>query len=167
MGEIVNKVAQSGIITLELEQWTPKDALCSIDLASILFQGLVLREKEFRAWIKEHPWSEYQGRWVAVSCSADAIIPNWAWMLVSSALCAVQAKAVFGTIEDAEHARWRSIIQSMDITPYQDARVVVKGCSGEAIPTLVYMEITARLQPIAKSIMFGEPCSTVPVFKRS
>lgn len=167
MEEIVNKVAQSGIITLELEQWAPQDEISSIDIAHILFQGLVLREKDFRDWIKQHDWSIYRGKWVAVHCSADAIIQHWAWMLVSSALTEVDAIPFLGSITEAKNARWKAIIQSMDLSAYHQARVVVKGCSGEAIPALAYMEITARLQPIVKSIMFGEPCSTVPVFKRS
>ena len=167
MDEIVNKVAQSGIITLELDQWAPKERVESLDIAPVLFQGMALREKDFRAWIKEMNWGAFEGRWVAVHCSADAIIPHWAWMLIASALTTHQAIGFFGTPAAAQEARWKSIIQGIDITPYEDARVVVKGCSGENIPEWVYADITMRLQPIVKSILFGEPCSTVPVYKKA
>ena len=167
MDEIVNKVAQSGIITLELDQWAPKDRIESIDISTVLFQGMVLREKDFRAWIKEKNWGEFQGKWVAVHCSADAIIPHWAWMLIASALTTHQAIGFFGTPAAALEARWKSIIHGIDIAPYENSRVVVKGCGGEAMPESVYAEVTMRLQPVVESIMFGEPCSTVPVYKKA
>lgn len=166
MDEIVNKVAASGLITIDLEELYPAGERTSIDLANQLWQGLALREKDFRAWIQTHDWSQYQGKHVAVHCSVDAIIPAWAFMLVASALSDYATTVVQGSNEDLEQVLFRNVIDSLDISTYQDKRCVIKGCSNLPVPQSAYSHLVVRLRPIARSIMFGEPCSTVPVFKR-
>ncbi len=166
MDEIVNKVAASGLITIDLEELYPAGERTSIDLANQLWQGLALREKDFRAWIQTHDWSQYQGKYVAVHCSVDAIIPAWAFMLVASALSDYATTVVQGSNEDLEQVLFRNMIDSLDISAYQDKRCVIKGCSNLPVPQSASSHLVVRLRPIARSIMFGEPCSTVPVFKR-
>jgi hypothetical protein len=164
---LVNKVASSGLITIDLEHLLPAAHWMEVDLSPLLFQGLVLREKEFRDWVKTHHWEQYQGAHVYMHCSADAIVPQWAFMLVATQLA---GRAAWMAQADAREARnlWtHQIIEGMDITTYRDARVVIKGCSDAKIPGHAYTLLTARLQPIVKSLMFGEPCSTVPLFKRA
>jgi hypothetical protein len=166
MDEIVNKVAASGLITIDLEELYPAGERTSIDLANQLWQGLALREKDFRAWIQTHDWSQYLGKHVAVHCSVDAIIPAWAFMLVASALSDYATTVVQGSNEDLEQVLFRNVIDSLDISTYQDKRCVIKGCSNLPVPQSAYSHLVVRLRPVARSIMFGEPCSTVPVFKR-
>jgi hypothetical protein len=163
---LVNRVAQSGLITLNLEDYFPRDPLLSFDLKDYLFQGLILREKDFREALKTHEWTQYQGAHLAVHCSADAIIPVWAYMLVS-ALAAPYAIGV-RQCTTAEYIRshYEQVLATFDPEPFRDQRVVIKGCSDKPVPPAAYVELTRRLQPFAQSIMYGEPCSTVPVFKR-
>lgn len=166
MEEIVNKVAKSGLITLELEHFYAEGARKVIDLKDQLWQGLVLKEKDFREWIRTEQWENYRGAFVAVHCSADAIVPQWAFMLVSSALSGIARKVVFGNAEALEYALFSDALKNVVLEDYRDQRVVIKGCSHKPIPSGAYMEVVQMLQPVVKSIFFGEPCSTVPVYKR-
>ncbi len=166
MEQIVNKVAESGIITLDLEQFYPKGEIAVFDMKDHLFMGLILKEKDFRAALQTLDWEQYKEKNVAVTCSADAIIPVWAYMLVASYLQPVAKEIVFGdekTLVQTIISRNLSQIEAQD---YNDKRVVIKGCGEISIPDAAYMEVTAKLRPFAKSIMYGEPCSTVPIFKK-
>ncbi len=163
---LVNRVAQSGLITLDLETFYPEGEIVAFDLKDYLFMGLILKEKDFREALKAHDWTQYAGKNVAVFCSADAIIPMWAYMLVT-AYAAPYARDIFqGQPEQFVEAAFLKKIATLDLAPYEGKRLVVKGCSDRPVPPSAYVEITRRLQPIALSIMFGEPCSTVPVYKR-
>lgn len=166
MDEIVNKVAASGLVTIDLEELFPSGERVSIDLAAQLWQGLALREKDLRTWIQSHDWSQYQGKHIAVFCSADAIIPAWAYMLVASALSEFAATVVHGSSAELEQVLFRNIIESLDVNEFRDKRCIVKGCSNLPVPQSAYAHLVIKLRPVVRSIMFGEPCSTVPVFKR-
>ncbi len=163
---LVNRVAQSGLITIDLETFYPEGEIVPFDLKDYLFMGLILKEKDFREALKGHDWAQYSGKNIAVFCSADAIIPLWAYMLVT-AYAAPYARDVFQGVPEAfVEAAFLKKIAALDITPYEGRRLVIKGCSNRPVPPAAYVEITRRLQPIAQSILFGEPCSTVPVYKR-
>jgi hypothetical protein len=167
MSEVfVNKVANSGIITLDLEAWLPKEAIAVFDLKDHLFMGLILKEKDFREALKGLDWSSYAGRHVALTCSADAIIPVWAYMLVTSYLEPVALSVYTGTPEELQKQLFLKNLASINAADYTDQRVVVKGCGEVPIAPFAYGEITRLLRPVAKSIMYGEPCSTVPIYKK-
>jgi hypothetical protein len=136
------------------------------DIKENLFQGLMLREKDFREFIKTNDWSVYAGKNVAIICSADAIVPTWAYMLLAVKLTPIAHLMVFGDLAALEDALFRDALEKVDWTAFQEERVVVKGCGDLPVPVAAYVEITRRLQPIAKSIMYGEPCSTVPIYKK-
>ncbi|MBB4079929.1 ABC-type cobalamin transport system ATPase subunit [Lewinella aquimaris] len=163
---MVNKVAAAGLITLKLEDYWPERALVPFDLKEYLFMELILKEKDFREAIKEHDFSQYQDKVLLVYCSADAIIPAWAYMLVAAAAVPYTADIYQGT--EAEYLRdhYRRAVDRLDPENFADQRVVIKGCGDREVPAAAYLEITAKLRPVARSIMFGEPCSTVPVYKR-
>lgn len=166
MSEIVNKVKESGLIQLDLAAFKPRLPIQEIDLASNLWQGLILKEKDFRTWIKEHDWDHYKDSLVFIHCSADAIIPVWAYMLVSSQL---NDRGIFNVVGNKDELLKQAIIhsiQQVDLSEYRDGRIIIKGCSDIPFPAFAMTELVKYLQPVAKSIMFGEPCSTVPVFKR-
>ncbi|MBM3431763.1 MAG: DUF2480 family protein [Bacteroidetes bacterium] len=163
---IVNKVAESGLITLNLEDWFPKEEIRVFDLKEHLFMGLILKEKEFREALKHTDWSVYQNQYVSVTCSADAIIPAWAYMLVASYLSPVATGIFQGTAEEFRNTLFHRRIQQIDPKHFTDQRVVVKGCGELPVGPDAYLEITRILQPVAKSIMYGEPCSTVPIYKK-
>ncbi|TND09477.1 MAG: hypothetical protein FD123_1283 [Bacteroidetes bacterium] len=167
MDEIENKVAQSGLISLDLEDWYPAGGRVLLDIRDQLFQGLLLREKDFREYIKTHDWTQYKDKYVAVSCSADAIVPTWAYMLLSSVLEPFAKKIVFGNLETLETILYDELLNKLDIEQYRDARIVIKGCGNLPVPKSAYVELTRLLRPVAKSIMYGEPCSTVPIYKQS
>jgi len=166
MSEFVNKVADSGIITLNLEDYFPKEAVKLFDLKEFLFMGLILKEKDFREALKQLDVSPYQDKIVALTCSTDAIIPMWAYMLVTSLLEPVAKEIIFGNEEFAQQILLLRNIAALNKEEYSDQRVVVKGCGELPIKEAAYIEITKLLRPFAKSIMYGEPCSTVPVFKK-
>jgi hypothetical protein len=166
MEPIVNKVAESGIITLDLEQFYPKEAIAVFDMKDHLFMGLILKEKDFRAALQSLNWEQYSDKNVAVTCSADAIIPVWGYMLVASYLQPFAKEIVFGDEKLLLQTVLLKNMSTLSPEEYNDKRVVIKGCGEIAIPDAAYMEITARLRPYAKSIMYGEPCSTVPIFKK-
>lgn len=164
--EIINRVAQSALQTINLEDLYPSGERKELDIKDQLFQGLILREKDFREFVKTHDWSQYQDSYVAVFCSADAIVPTWAYMLLASRLEPYARFVLFGTPQELETHLFLQELKSFDVESYRDKPVVVKGCFDKPIPTSAYMEITRMLAPVAKSIMYGEPCSTVPIFKR-
>lgn len=163
---IVNKVAESGLISFDLENYYPKENRKVFDLKDHLFMGLILKEKDFRAALLQIDWNSYKDAYVAITCSADAIIPMWAYMLVASYLEPVAKMVVFGSEEELINQVLLKNIDNIDNTEYADQRIVVKGCGDLAIPEAAYVAITKKLRPVAKSIMYGEPCSTVPIFKK-
>lgn len=167
MDEIINKVAQSGIVEINLEKFAPGGERVLYDIKDNLWQGLALKEKDFRAFVKNNNWSEYLGKNVALYCSADAIIPTWAFMLLTAALQPFAKKIVYGDLNVLETVLWMESLSTINAGDFLDARVVIKGCSDKiSIPAGAYMEITRILKPVARSVMYGEPCSTVPVFKK-
>lgn len=162
---IINKVAASGIITLDLEELYPAAERAVFDLEPLLWQGIALKEDDLRAFCKTHDWSQYKDRFVGVHCSTDAIIPSWAYMLVATHLQPHAAFVTQGDAEQLERAVATRFVQQLDLEPYRSARVVVKGCSKVPVPLNAYVELAARLQPVVRSLMYGEPCSTVPLYK--
>jgi hypothetical protein len=165
--EIINKVAQSGLIEFNLEDYYPQGERVLYDLKDQLFQGLILREKDFREHVKNEDWSRYKDKYVAIHCSADAIVPTWAYMLLTTVLAKQAKKIVFGNLDTLETVLFDEVLSGLDILPFTDQRVVIKGCSNLPVPVSAYVEITRILQPVAKSIMYGEPCSTVPLYKKA
>jgi len=166
MDEIVNRVKESGLIAMDLADFKPTEELVGIDLADQLWQGLVLKEKDFRAWIKSNDWDQYASKAVYVYCSVDAIIPTWAYMLVGSKLGESGANYVIGNAETLSLKLLLDKIDAINLEDYQDGRIIIKGCADVHQPEVAMTELVRKLQPVAKSIMYGEPCSTVPVFKR-
>ncbi len=164
--EIVNKVAQSGLVSIDLEAFYPEGQRNVFDLKDWLYEGLILREKDFRERAKNYDWTQHQGAHVAVVCTADAIVPLWAFMLVASSLQGIAATVVQGDAEKLESLLFRKWMNTHDFSQYQDKRVIIKGCSNKPVPTDAFVEFVNRAQPYAINIMFGEPCSTVPVYKR-
>jgi hypothetical protein len=164
--DIVNKVAGSGIVSVDLEEYYPAGDRVVFDLKDLLYEGLILKEKDFRAYVKDHDWSGYQDKYVALHCSADAIVPTWAYMLLTTRLEPFARKVVFGDRTDLETALYYEALSRINPEEFRDQRVVVKGCSNLPVPASAYVEITRLLRPFAKSIMYGEPCSTVPLYKK-
>lgn len=165
--EIVNRVAKSGLITLNLEEFYPEGERVLYDIKENLWEGIALKEKDFRAFVKEHDWSQYQGKFVALHCSVDAIVPTWAYMLLATKLEPFAKKVVFGDLDTLETILFEeSINQNIKAEDYEDARIVIKGCSGKVVPPSAYVKLTEMLRPYAKVIMYGEPCSTVPLYKK-
>lgn len=163
---IVNRVANSPLVTFDLEEFYHSGERVLLDIADQLYEGLILREKDFRAWVKETDWSVYKGKNVAVWCSVDAIIPTWAYMLLTTRISPFAHTVVFGTLEDLEKAIYQNALTSVDIEKFRDKKVVVKGCGKYQVPESAYVEITRLLTPVASSIMYGEACSTVPLYKK-
>jgi len=166
METIVNKVAESGIITLDLAPYIPAaDSLATFDLKPFLFREMILKEKDYRAALQTHDWAQYEDKHVAIMCSVDAIVPVWAYMLAASYLQPVAASVYFGTTDEMIKALVTQHVNEIDATEYTDKRVVIKGCGDTPIPDAAYVIVTHHLRPVAKSIMYGEPCSTVPIYK--
>lgn len=165
-GEIINRIAQSPILTFKLEDYYQPGERVVIDVKDQLFQGMILREKDFRAYVREHDWSQYEGKFVAVTCSADAIVQTWAYMLLAVKLAPYAAHTTFGTLEDLERDLFFQQLDEIDFAQFEGRPIVVKGCSNIKVPTAVYVEATRRLKPYAKKLSYGEPCSTVPLYKR-
>ena len=162
---LINRVAASKLITINLEDFFPKEEIVIFDLKDYLFRELILKEKDFRKALKEFDWSQYAKKQVLITCSTNAIIPIWAYMLVT-AYATPFAKNVFqGTKEEFYKKAFSDTLSQLDISQYENKLLVIKGCSGNPVPLSAYVELTRLLQPVAKSIMFGEPCSTVPIFK--
>jgi hypothetical protein len=164
--EFVNKVAESGLITLDLEKYIPKEETTVFDLKEFLFMGMILKEKDFREALKKQDWEIYRNKHVAITCSADAIIPVWAFMLAATYLQPVAKNILLGNEKELYKSVFLKNISSINTAEFIDKRVVIKGCGETPIDDFAYTEATKMLMPVAKSIMYGEPCSTVPVFKR-
>jgi len=164
--EIINRVANSKLVTIDLEDLYPKGQRLVFDIKDWLLEGLVLREKEFRASAKAHDWSQYEGAYVALTCSTDAIIPGWAYMLLSTYLAPVAKKVVVGDPEMLETVIYTEVLLEFDVSDYQDLPVIIKGCSKKPVPKNAYLQLINKLQTVAKSIMYGEACSSVPLFKK-
>jgi hypothetical protein len=163
---IVNKVAQSGLVTLDPAAFYPEGDRAVYDIKDNLFMGLMLREKDFREFVKTHDWSQYNGKNVAVTCTADAIVPAWAYMLLANKLAPFAREVVFGNEDVLETVLFEKSIAKMDVEQYRDQRIVLKGCGDIPVPVSAYVELTKKLTPVVKSLMFGEPCSTVPIYKK-
>lgn len=166
MEEIVNKVAESSIYTLDLGNYYPRGETAIFDLKDYLYMGLILKEKEFRAALQTLDWEQYRGKNVAISCTADAIIPIWAYMLVAAYLEPVAKFFAFGDEQFLHRVLFFKNLSQLNPEEFRDRRVVVKGCGEHKIDEGAYVEITRLLKPVAKSIMYGEPCSTVPIYKK-
>ncbi len=163
---IVNRVANSKLVTFDLEDYYPKGKRVRLDIKDWLFEGLILREKDFRALAETHDWETYQDAYVALHCSNDAIVPGWAFMLLTTKLQPYAAQVVQGDLVQLETLLYHDIIQNLDISEFKDRMVIIKGCSKKPVPPNAYLWITSRLQPVVKSLMYGEACSSVPLFKR-
>lgn len=164
--EIINRVANSKLRTIDLEDFYPSGKRMVLDIVDWLYEGLILREKDFREHVENHDWSQYQDSYVVLTCSADAIIPSWAYLLLTTKLYPQAKKVVVGNLELLETTIFQEIINSLDISEYQDKPVIIKGCADKPIPPSAYSFLIEKIQPVAKSIMFGEACSTVPLFKQ-
>jgi hypothetical protein len=165
--EIVNRVASSGLVTIHLEDFYHKGERVVYDLKQNLFQELILKEKDFRAFLKANDWSVYKDKNVSVICSVDAIVPTWAYMLLVSKIASFANHVVVGNLERLEQSMFQQELHKLDLEQYRNGKVVIKGCGNVAIGIFAYGEITRLLLPVASSIMYGEPCSTVPVYKSS
>lgn len=165
--DIVNKVSQSGLITIDLETFYPEGERVLFDIKDLLFQGLILKEKDFREFIRNEDWNKYKDKYVALICSADAVVPTWAYMLLATELEPVAKRVVFGDLETLETILYNEILSKLNLADYTDARVVIKGCGNLPVPKAAYVQLTGLLRPVAKSIMYGEPCSTVPLYKKA
>ncbi|MFD2587913.1 DUF2480 family protein [Croceitalea marina] len=164
--EIINRVAQSKLITFDLEELYPEGKRVLFDIKDWLYEELILREKEFRAFVEEHNWTQYQGDHIALTCSSDAIIPGWAYMLIASKLGPYAKNIVVGDLEHLESSIYLTILKDLDLTTFKDKPVIIKGCSNKPVPKNAYILATAKIQTVAKSVMYGEACSSVPLFKR-
>ena len=163
--EIINRVTSSPLITFDLEELYPKGKRILFDIKDWLFKDIILKEKDFRAHVKEHDWAQYQNTYVALSCSSDAIIPSWAFMLVSAALAPFAKKIVIGDLELLETILFEKIINTIDLSKFENKPVIIKGCTNKPIPASAYPFLIQKLQPVVKSLLFGEACSTVPLYK--
>ncbi len=164
--QIINRVAKSGLISLDLEDFYHSGERVLYDLKDNLFMGLILKEKDFREFLKIHDWTQYSGKNIAITCTEDAVVPTWAYMLLAIQLEPHAHTIVFGDLQDLERKLYDEALAKINFEEYAGAKVVVKGCSKVAVPTTAYVEVTRRLRPYAQSIMFGEPCSTVPLYKK-
>jgi hypothetical protein len=167
MSEIINRVANSKLKTIDLEDLYVEGARTQIDISQWLFEGFLLREKDFRAALNTHNWNQYKNHLIALHCSTDAIVPSWAFMLVSIHLQRVAKKVIKGNITDLNLVLYTENIMQLDLSSYEDLPVIVKGCAHKPVPESAYLLLIAKLQPIAKSIMYGEACSSVPLFKKN
>lgn len=163
--EIINRVANSKLKTFDLEEIYPEGKRVLFDIKEWLFEELILKEKDFRNSVKNHDWSQYKNSFVAITCSVDAIIPSWAFMLIASELTQYANKVVVGDLELLETVLYQELIGFLDFSDYQNTPVVIKGCANKPIPATAFSLLIEKLQPIAKSILFGEACSTVPIYK--
>lgn len=164
--EIVNRVAVSGIVSLDLEELYHPGERVLYDIKDNLWQGMILKEKDFREFLKAHDWTQYQGKNVAIICSEDAIVPTWAYMLLAVQMEPYANAVIFGDLNALEDKLFADAIQKIHLSEYEGKRVVVKGCSKVNVPISAYVEISRLLKPIVQSLMFGEPCSTVPLYKK-
>ncbi|MHA7829897.1 MAG: DUF2480 family protein [Flagellimonas sp.] len=164
--EIINRVAQSKLITFNLEDYYPKGERKVLDIKDWLYEDFILREKEFRAHVEEHDWSNYQDAYVALQCSSGAIVPGWAFMLIASKLQPYAKKVIQGSLENLETALYQTVLDQLDVAEFTDKPVIIKGCSNKPVPENAYLMAVTKIQEVAKSVMYGEACSSVPLFKR-
>ena len=164
--EIVNRVANSGLVNFDLEAYYPKGQRQLIDLKDWLFEGLILKEKNFRQAVKDYDWVQHQDQYIAIDCSTDAIVPIWSYMLICNAISPYAKKVVKGNLENLESIIFHELINTLDINTFKNQRVIIKGCSNLPIPESAYVAITNRLSQVVKSIMYGEACSSVPIYKK-
>jgi len=164
--EIVNRVAKSMLKTIDLEESYPQGKRTVIDIKSWLFQELILKESDFREHLKNHDWSQYKDQYIALTCSVEVIIPSWAYMLITTYVSPYAKKVIVGDLKALETSVFQDIINSIDLEEFKAKRVIIKGCSNKPIPETAYIQLIQKLQPFVKSIMFGEACSTVPLYKK-
>jgi hypothetical protein len=164
--EILNRVAQSKLITFNLEDYYPEGKRTVLDIKDWLFEGIILREKEFRAFAEAHDWSQYKDAYVAMHCSTDAIVPGWAYLLLTLKLSLYAKRTVQGSLNDLETSLYQTVIEKLNVSEFQDKSVIIKGCSKRPVPANAYLFLAEKLRPVAKSIMYGEACSSVPLYKR-
>lgn len=165
MKEIKNRVTSSKLITIDLEDYYPQGKRVVFDIKDWLFEGIILKEKEFRESVKNHDWNQYQGNFVALTCSTDAIIPSWAYMLITASLTPFAKKIIVGNPSELETSIYQDIITNLSVEQYLGKPIIIKGCSNKPIPETAYLQLITKLIPVAKSVMYGEACSTVPLFK--
>ena len=163
--EIINKVANSALEVFDLEDYYPKGIRSQIDISQWLIEGFLLKEKDFREALKQHDWTQYQGHLVAVNCSTDAILPAWASILVTIHLAPFAKKIINGSLEDLNTVLYQELLSTIDYSQYKDKSVIIKGCSKKPVPMSAYVLAAQKLQPFARSIMYGEACSAVPLYK--
>ena len=164
--EIINRVANSKLVTFDLEDFYPDGKRVLFDIKDWLLEGLVLREKDFREYVKNYNWSQHQNQYVALTCSTDAIVPAWAYMLLVVNLEPFVEKAVIGTLDDLETSIYQDIINKIDVDSFKNKPIIIKGCANKQVPVNAYTMLIKKLKPVAKSLMYGEACSSVPLFKR-
>lgn len=164
--EIVNRVAQSKLVTFDLEELYPDGKRILFDIKDWLYEGFILKEKEFRKSIDEYAWEQYKNQYIALSCSTDAIIPGWAYMLIATKLQPYAKKVIVGNLNQLETSIYQTIIEHLDVSNFKDKPVIIKGCSNKPVPENAYLLATTKIQEVAKSIMYGEACSSVPLYKR-
>lgn len=164
--EIINRVSNSKLVTFDLEDLYLPGERIVFDIKDWLLEGYVLREKDFRATAKSHDWSQYKDKYVALTCSSDAVIPGWAYMLLSTYLAPIAKKVITGDREMLETVLYTEVLKDLDVSGYEGLPVIIKGCSRRPVPQNAYLQLISKLQPVAKSIMYGEACSSVPLFKR-
>ena len=164
--EIINRIANSNLTTIDLEDFYPKGNRIVFDIKGWLYEELILREKDFRESVKNHDWSQYQDSYVALTCSSDAIIPSWAYLLLTVELTPFAKQVVVGDLPLLETVIYQDIINQIDISEYKDKPIIIKGCANKPIPPSAYTLLIQKVKPVAKSVMFGEACSTVPLYKK-
>ena len=167
MEDIVNRIANSSLITIDLEDYYPAGERTVLDIKDWLYEGLILKEKEFRNTLKNFDWQQFKNHHIALCCSSEAIIPAWAFLLIQTHLNGIAKTVVFGTLEILETVLYTTIIENLDVSVYKDKPVIVKGCSDKAVPQNAYLLLSKKLQGVARSIMYGEACSAVPLFKKN
>lgn len=165
MDEIINKVAQSKLVTIDLEDYYPVGERVVLDIKDWLYEEIILKEKDFRNFVKEHQWSQYSNQYVALTCSTDAIIPSWAYLLITIQLANIAKKVVVGNLTTLETVIYTEIINNLDYQQYKNLPLIIKGCAKKQIPPSAYTLLISKLVPVAKSIMYGEACSNVPLYK--
>ena len=163
--EIINRVANSKLITVNLEDYYPKGERVLFDIKDWLYEGFVLREKDFRNQVSEFDWSKYQDSYVALTCSSDAIIPGWAYILLSIHLQPYSEKTIIGNLEALETAIYQDVLNTLDVSEFEDKAIIIKGCSKKPVPQNAYIILATKLKPVVKSLMYGEACSSVPLYK--
>lgn len=164
--EIINRVANSKLITLDLEELYPGGNRVLFDIKDWLFEGIILKEKDFRSFVQDHDWSQYKDTYVALTCSEDAIIPSWAYLLIAAELAPFAKKVVVGNLELLETVIFQELIENLQVETFADKPVIIKGCADKPIPYSAYTLLIQKIQPLAKTLMFGEACSTVPLYKK-